>query len=86
MRDFEVEFPCGKLPGGLGRVVSAFGEGVASAKAFATLPASADGTVFMDGVEHVLAACGVEFAVAGHEQAERASINPDHCGYQPSQG
>jgi hypothetical protein len=50
---------------------------VASGDSFDAAPQSAEWAIFLDGVDHVLAAGGVEAAVSGEEGAEGCAVGED---------
>jgi len=49
-------------------------------------PSAAKWAVFVDGVDRVLAATGLESAVAAHEMAERSAVKQDELDQQPTHG
>ncbi len=51
--------------------------GVAAADAFEGAPGTADGAVFVEGIDSILAAGGKVAAVAAHESAERRAVEQD---------
>ena len=63
-----------------GGVVATRAAGTAAEDAFERAPRAAPGAVFLDRVERVLAAGGVEAAVAAHESAEGGAVEEDEEG------
>ena len=65
---------------GLCGIVTAAASGAAAGDAFEGAPGAFAGAVFLDGVEGVLAAGGVEAAVSAHESAEGGAVEEDEVG------
>jgi hypothetical protein len=67
-------------------VISAAAPGVAAGDALEGFPGAAEGAVLGDGVDGVLAAGGLEAAVAAHEWAEGGAVEQYEVDEEPSHG
>ena len=69
----------------LGRVVAAWRSRVAPQDSPEPFRGSLEGTVRLDGFDHVLRAAGSEAAMAPEERADRSLIELDHGDKDPSE-